>query len=97
MATEIARHRFNLADYHAMIEHGILTERDRVELTKLPIYAKAGIAEVWIVDVVGKAVEIYAEPSDGIYAALKVVCDDGELSPRAFSDVRFIASDILDL
>jgi Uma2 family endonuclease len=187
MAVEIARHRFNLAEYHAMIEHGILTKRDKVELiageivekmtigvshvgcvnilnhffstrlgeraivavqqpvaippnsqpepditlllprkdfygtkyaypedvlllvevadssprfdrlVKLPIYAKAGIAEVWIVDVVEKSVETYAEPAEGGYARLRVARGDDELSPAAFRDIRFTAREILDL
>lgn len=32
MATDVARHRFTVADYHRMIDAGILTEDDRVEL-----------------------------------------------------------------
>lgn len=36
--------------------------------TKLPLYAKFGVAEVWIVDLAGRAVEVFRDPSDGRYA-----------------------------
>ncbi len=34
---------------------------------KLPLYAAAGIPEVWIVDVAGAAIERYTEPREGGY------------------------------
>lgn len=34
---------------------------------KLPFYARAGIAEVWLVDVNGEAVERFTEPAGGAY------------------------------
>jgi len=34
---------------------------------KLPLYARAGIAEVWIVDLQQRVVEVYRSPSDGSY------------------------------
>ena len=36
---------------------------------KLALYAKFGVAEVWIVDLAGAAVEIYRGPKDGAYAS----------------------------
>jgi len=36
---------------------------------KLPLYARFGVPEVWIVDLVGTAVEVYREPRDGAYAS----------------------------
>lgn len=35
--------------------------------TKLPLYARFAIPEVWIVDLGGAAVEVYREPAEGIY------------------------------
>jgi len=40
-------------------------ERDRG--VKLPHYAAAGVPEVWIVDFVGEAVEVYRMPSPDSY------------------------------
>ncbi len=34
---------------------------------KLPLYAQAGIPEVWIVDLPGEAMERYADPAEGSY------------------------------
>lgn len=34
---------------------------------KLPLYAQAGVAEVWIVNLPGEVIEVYAEPSGGAY------------------------------
>jgi Uma2 family endonuclease len=35
--------------------------------TKLPLYASAGIAEAWIVDLAAETLERYTEPRDGLY------------------------------
>lgn len=34
---------------------------------KVPLYARAGIAEVWLIDLTSDAVEIYAQPAEGAY------------------------------
>lgn len=39
--------------------------RDRT--TKAAVYARAGVACYWVVDLRGRAVEVYTEPSDGGY------------------------------
>jgi Uma2 family endonuclease len=36
---------------------------------KLPLYAKFGVPEVWIVDIAGSAVEFYRQPHDGTYTS----------------------------
>ena len=36
--------------------------------TKLPLYAKFGVPEVWIVDLGGAAIEVYREPAGDAYA-----------------------------
>ncbi len=38
---------------------------------KVPLYAKAGIAELWIVDVAGRKIIRMAEPIDGAYRAVE--------------------------
>jgi len=37
--------------------------------TKLPIYARCGVLEVWIVDLSGRAVELHRDPIEGRYAS----------------------------
>lgn len=38
---------------------------------KLPLYAKAGIAEAWLVNLPEESIELYAEPADGAYQVTK--------------------------
>lgn len=40
---------------------------------KIPLYAKAGIREVWLVNLPAEAVEIYAEPVGGAYQIIRQV------------------------
>jgi Uma2 family endonuclease len=42
---------------------------DHDRKTKLPIYARFGVPEVWIVDLSGNAVEVYRNPTEGRYAS----------------------------
>jgi len=53
---------------------------------KLPLYAKFGVPEVWIVDLVGGAVEVYREPKDGAYASRQLLAD-GLLSTSLIQSV----------
>ena len=77
IAAQILRKKFTVAQYHQMIESGILTDRDRVELlqfdrtVKVPLYAKDNIVEVWIVDLNAEVVQIYREPSEAGYLQLQ--------------------------
>lgn len=38
---------------------------------KIPLYAKAGIREAWLVDIPSGEIEVYAEPADGVYQTIK--------------------------
>ena len=40
---------------------------------KLPMYAQAGIPEVWVVNLVGEAIERYADPTGGGYRVVERV------------------------
>ena len=54
---------------------------------KLPLYARSGVQEVWIVNLSEGCVEVYAEPAGAGYAASRTVGLDGEVSPAAFADI----------
>lgn len=45
---------------------------------KLPIYAKAGISEYWIVNIPGKKVEVYRTPINDYYRDV-LICTSGDL------------------
>ena len=61
----------------------LLIDRD----DKLPIYAAAGIVEVWIVNLSERVVEVYSSPANGAYAKVRRVEPGGALAPLAFPDV----------
>jgi Uma2 family endonuclease len=59
-------------------------QTDREE--KLPMYGRAGIAEVWIVNLVDGTLEIYREPHSTGYARTQIL-QEGELAaPAHFPD-----------
>jgi Uma2 family endonuclease len=48
--------------------------------TKLALYAKFSVPEVWIVDLLGATVEVYREPKDGAYPSRELLAS-GPLAP----------------
>ena len=66
-------------------------EKDRE--VKLPIYAKAGIKEFWIVNVTEKQIEVYRKPKDQQYASKKIF-KKGENIKCELIDFNFSVSDI---
>ncbi|HEX7071198.1 MAG TPA: Uma2 family endonuclease, partial [Rhodothermales bacterium] len=53
---------------------------------KLRLYAKAGVPEVWIVDVQSERVEIYRDPVDQRYTSVHVADKSDSIAPAAFPD-----------
>ena len=62
---------------------------------KLPLYAAAGISEVWIVDIDGQRVLVYRAPRRGRYAEQRVVERGGTLTPLAFPELTLTLDDVL--
>ncbi len=62
---------------------------------KLRIYARQGIAEVWIVDIKGDAVEVYRQPGLEGYAEMTRVERGGTVTPLAFPDLTLTVDQIL--
>ncbi len=54
---------------------------------KRPLYARAGVAEVWIVDVTARVVEVALEPTGDGYQRVHPFGVDATVSPVAFPDV----------
>src|SRR2546422_8918 len=51
---------------------------------KGPLYAEAGVAEYWIVDLAGDAIEVYRGPSAQRYQRFERVTRGGSVVPEAF-------------
>jgi hypothetical protein len=59
MCELLTRRRFTVEEYHRMGEAGILPEDLRLERrVKIPLYARAGVREVWLVDLATAGLEI---------------------------------------
>ena len=63
-------------------------------MTKLPVYAKFGVLEVWIVDLSGGAVEVYRDPTEGRYAS-SVRMTQGSLTPVRIPEVTINIATLL--
>ena len=62
---------------------------------KVPLYARAGIREVWLVDLAGGCVEIYREPASAGYQQVQRVRRGQQLSPHAVPDLELAMDDVL--
>lgn len=70
-------------------------ETDRAE--KLPAYGRAGIAEVWIVNLNDATIEIYREPNFTGYGSKTVLCAGDQAKPLAFPDATVDVAELLKL
>jgi Uma2 family endonuclease len=62
---------------------------------KLPLYARAGVPEYWIVDLRHDIVEVYRDRAADAYASMTSVGRGGTVTPAAFPDVVLPVNDIL--
>ena len=62
---------------------------------KLPVYARTGVPEVWIVNRRADAVEVYRAPSSRRYQERDVIGRGGYVAPAVFPDCRLLVDDIL--
>ena len=62
---------------------------------KGPLYAEAGIAEYWIVNLAERVVEVHSGPGPNGYANCDVVAPGGRLTFQRFPDVTIAVDDIL--
>ena len=53
---------------------------------KLRAYARTGIVEVWIVDLVHRRVEVYTDLRDGAYAVTRIANPGDSVAPGAFPE-----------
>jgi Uma2 family endonuclease len=62
---------------------------------KMPLYARAGVREAWLVDLTADLVEVYREPSGDRYRDIRVVGRGQVVVPGAFPDLAVQLADVL--
>lgn len=68
-------------------------ESDRAD--KLPAYGRAGIAEVWIVNLNELTIEVYREPNFTGYGRKTILQRGDQAHPLAFADVAVDVAELL--
>lgn len=61
---------------------------------KVPLYAKAGIPEVWLLDVAGQVLFRYAEPREGVYRRTDRFGRGERLNALALPDLTIAVDDL---
>jgi len=61
---------------------------------KLPLYAVAGIPEVWITDLGGERMLVHRDPRGSRYREVSVVGRDGAVSPQAFPNLSLALAEL---
>jgi Uma2 family endonuclease len=61
---------------------------------KRPLYARAGIAELWVVDLGRRAVHLFLEPQDGEYSICRVLTGADTVTVASLIDVAFPVSSL---
>jgi len=62
---------------------------------KLPLYARAGIPEVWLVDVTADRIEVYRTPTAGTYPDTRAASRGEMLAPLHFPNATISTAEIL--
>jgi Uma2 family endonuclease len=70
-----------------IVEVADLTLRYDREM-KIPLYARHGIPEVWLIDVEGRTLTAFETPADGRYRNERRVGPSGALAPKALPGVE---------
>ena len=71
------------------------TSADFDREVKIPLYARAGISEVWLLDLGGGHVEVYRGPTVQGYREVRRVQRGQRLAPEALPDLDLAMDDIL--
>ena len=66
---------------------------DRAE--KLPLYGRAGIREVWIVNLADQSIEVYRDPHYQGYASTEILRPGSQARPLAFPDAAVDVAGLL--
>jgi Uma2 family endonuclease len=67
--------------------------RDR--RVKIPLYARAGVPEVWLLDLIDDRVEVHRDPTAAGYARVRTLGRGESVVPGAFPDLTIAIADLL--
>lgn len=62
---------------------------------KVPLYARSGISDFWLVDLVKGTLEVHRQPSSIGYRDIRQLRKGDQISPLAFPDFKLNVSEIL--
>jgi len=62
---------------------------------KIPLYARAGVPEAWLVNLPADRIEVYRNPSGGSYAEVTSVSPSETLTPLLLPAARLSVADVL--
>lgn len=72
------------------------SSRRRDLRVKMPLYAEAGIAEVWMIDVSDRVIRVYREPDAGRFTSETTVLAGGAAVASCVDGVRLAHEDVFD-
>ncbi len=72
-----------------------MSSRDHDRRRKIPLYARHGVPEVWLVDLVARRLEVYRDPRGGRYRASTVLADGDTIAPSCAPAVAVDVGDVL--
>jgi Uma2 family endonuclease len=62
---------------------------------KAPMYAKAGITDYWVLDVIGRKLYVYRSPSQTGYQSKMILSEEATISPLAFPECLITVKEML--
>jgi Uma2 family endonuclease len=71
------------------------TTRRKDRERKLPLYAKAGVLEVWLIDLTKQSIDVCRGPRGEAYTEIQDLRAGDTVSPAAFPDIRLAVADLL--
>jgi Uma2 family endonuclease len=62
---------------------------------KIPLYARVGVREVWLVDLTTARLEVHREPQGDRYGAVRILARGERVAPEAFPDLSLDVSELI--
>ena len=63
---------------------------------KRPLYAESGVAELWVIDAIGRAIHLCRKPSDRRYVDETILRGNDRIAAQAFADHVTTVRDLLE-